>query len=102
MPASPNKLVPYITVGWIVLGALYLTVIERRRPDVFAAMGRVWGDEETAVAVNPATATAAGGGQPSECGVRALRPRLRPVPAEGGTGRLGVAGARSAAKRRPV
>jgi amino acid transporter len=47
VPAFPNNLVPYIVVGWIALGFVYLAIISRRRPEILDAMGRVWGDEPT-------------------------------------------------------
>jgi amino acid transporter len=45
IPAYPNNLVPYIVVAWVIAGIGYLTVIQRRRPAVFAGMGRVWGED---------------------------------------------------------
>ena len=41
VPAYPNNLVPYIMFAWIILGGIYLIVIEKRRPEVLDAMGRV-------------------------------------------------------------
>ncbi len=49
IPALPNTLVPYIVVLWVVAGFVYLSVIQRRRPAVFAGMGRVWGEDSVAV-----------------------------------------------------
>ncbi len=40
VPAYPNNLVPYIVAAWIILGAIYLSVIASRRPEVLDAMGR--------------------------------------------------------------
>ncbi len=48
VPAYPNNLVPYIVVAWVVLGAVYLYFIARRRPEVLDAMGRAMGDEAPA------------------------------------------------------
>ncbi len=48
VPAYPNNLVPYIVVAWVVVGAVYLYVIARSRPEVLDAMGRAMGDEASA------------------------------------------------------
>lgn len=46
VPASPNNLVPYIMLVWIVLGGVYLYLIASRRPDLLDAMGRVMVEEQ--------------------------------------------------------
>ena len=45
VPAYPNNLVPYIMLAWIILGGIYLAVIEKRRPELLDAMGRVMVEE---------------------------------------------------------
>jgi len=45
VPAYPDNLVPYIMVGWIIVGAIYLAFIVRSRPEVMDAMGRVMGEK---------------------------------------------------------
>lgn len=45
VPAYPNNLVPYIMLAWIILGSIYLVVIEKRRPELLDAMGRVMVEE---------------------------------------------------------
>src|SRR5579859_1241199 len=45
VPAYPNNLVPYIMFVWIILGAIYLFVIENNRPELLDAMGRAMGEE---------------------------------------------------------
>lgn len=47
VPAYPNNLVPYIMLAWIVIGAVYLIVIQRRRPELLDAMGRAMGEEQS-------------------------------------------------------
>jgi amino acid transporter len=57
VPAYPNNLVPYIMLAWIVIGAVYLFVIEKRRPELLDAMGRAMIDEQSG-AVEQANAVA--------------------------------------------
>jgi amino acid transporter len=45
VPAYPSNLVPWITLGWLAVGAVYLWVIHRRRQDLLTAMGRVFEEE---------------------------------------------------------
>jgi amino acid transporter len=47
VPAYPNNLVPYIMLAWIIIGAIYLFVVSRNRPELLDAMGRVMGEEES-------------------------------------------------------
>jgi amino acid transporter len=47
VPAYPSNLVPWITIGWLLAGGLYLVFIHKRRSDLLAAMGRVFEDPET-------------------------------------------------------
>ncbi len=44
VPSYPNNLVPYIMLGWVLLGGVYLLVVARSRPAVLDAMGRVMGE----------------------------------------------------------
>lgn len=41
-PASPNNLVPYLIVAWMVIGTGYLRYLRARRPELITAMGRVF------------------------------------------------------------
>lgn len=43
-PAAPNNLVPYLIVAWMVIGAGYLMYLRTRKPQLIAAMGRVFED----------------------------------------------------------
>ena len=45
IPVYPNNLVPYIMLAWIILGGIYLFLIEKRRPDLLDAMGRAMVEE---------------------------------------------------------
>jgi amino acid transporter len=45
VPAYPGNLVPWITLGWLAVGGVYLWVIHRRRRDLLTAMGRVFEEE---------------------------------------------------------
>lgn len=58
IPPFPNNLVPYIVVAWVIAGVAYVLAIEKRRPDVYAGMGRVWGErgEEAQAAAHPRAA----------------------------------------------
>jgi amino acid transporter len=47
VPAYPNNLVPYVMLAWIVIGAIYLVVISRSRPELLDAMGRAMVEEQT-------------------------------------------------------
>ncbi len=47
VPAYPNNLVPYIMLAWIVIGGVYLIVIQRSRPELLDAMGRAMGQEQS-------------------------------------------------------
>jgi amino acid transporter len=49
VPAYPNNLVPWITIGWLAAGGIYLWVIHQRRRDLLTAMGRVFEDEPAVV-----------------------------------------------------
>ncbi|MFI1581654.1 APC family permease [Embleya sp. NPDC020630] len=74
VPDHPNNLVPYVIVGWMVLGAAYLVWAHRSRPEVLAAMGRVFEDEpgddttETTDASTAASRTASTGVVPVSTG----------------------------------
>jgi amino acid transporter len=47
VPAFPNNLVPYIMLAWILIGGIYLVIIENRRPHLLDAMGRAFGEEQS-------------------------------------------------------
>ncbi len=47
VPAYPNNLVPYVMLTWIILGIVYLFVIEKRHPELLDAMGRAMGEEQS-------------------------------------------------------
>jgi amino acid transporter len=51
VPAYPDNLVPYITLGWLVLGGCYLAYVTKRRPELLVGMGRVFGETEGRSAV---------------------------------------------------
>jgi amino acid transporter len=42
VPAYPINLVPWITLGWLIVGGVYLWVIHRYRHHLLGAMGRVF------------------------------------------------------------
>lgn len=48
VPAYPSNLVPWITLGWLAVGGIYLWVIHRRRQDLLTAMGRVFEEPDEA------------------------------------------------------
>lgn len=43
-PDFPERLVPAVVVGWMMLGGIYLVLERKYRPSVVAAMGRVFED----------------------------------------------------------
>ncbi|MFI6601209.1 APC family permease [Nonomuraea sp. NPDC050536] len=45
LPEGPNRVALLLIVAWMAAGAVYLSVIERRRPQLLGAMGRVWADD---------------------------------------------------------
>ncbi|HVB73270.1 MAG TPA: APC family permease [Ktedonobacteraceae bacterium] len=47
IPAYPNNLVPYLMIAWIIIGGIYLFMVEKRRPELLDAMGRAMGEEES-------------------------------------------------------
>jgi amino acid transporter len=54
LPDWPYRVVPYLIVAWVAGGALYFRSLQRRRPELVDAMGRVW---EADAAVEPETET---------------------------------------------
>jgi amino acid transporter len=42
VPPWPYSLVPYLLVAWVIAGVGYFAVVRSRKPQVVAAMGRVW------------------------------------------------------------
>jgi hypothetical protein len=61
VPAYPLNLVPWITIGWLAVGAVYLLVIHWRRRDLLTAMGRVFTEPGAADTASTAGAQAGQG-----------------------------------------
>jgi amino acid transporter len=61
VPAYPLNLVPWITIGWLAVGAVYLLVIHWRRRDLLTAMGRVFTEPGAADSASTAGAQAGQG-----------------------------------------
>ncbi len=57
IPAYPNNLVPYIMLAWIIIGGIYLFVIQRSRPELLDAMGRAMGEEQSGAVEQTSIAT---------------------------------------------
>ncbi|MER7498638.1 APC family permease [Nonomuraea pusilla] len=45
LPEGPNRIALFLIVAWVLGGVAYLVRIERDRPELFTAMGRVWAEE---------------------------------------------------------
>ena len=46
VPASPYDILPYIALAWLVIGIVAAVVIRRKRPELLAAIGRVFIEAE--------------------------------------------------------
>lgn len=57
----PISLAPWIVLGWVVLGGVYLTYLQRSRPQAIDAIGRVFqgGEVPEDVVVQPRAASPA-------------------------------------------
>jgi hypothetical protein len=58
-PDYPNNLAIWLLVAWMVVGAVYLGYLHRRRPALIGAMGKAFEDTAAPASARPEGATPA-------------------------------------------